>query len=147
MAAILRALIVIAIGALIITIGDALWQSCQSGSWKLLDQASSTSCVESWLNRYQTLLAGLAALLAAWITVNAIRHQTETTRVDEAERALNQYAAALLEVMQKYEAVPVALSHETRQDAERLFQALNDATDAPTIRTAMIDSVVGGITQ
>ena len=100
--------------------------------------------MEFWLNRYQALLAGLAALLAAWITVNAIRHQTETARVDEAERALNEYAVAILEVMQKYEAVPVALSHETRQDAERRFQALNEATDAPTIRTAMIDSVIGG---
>jgi hypothetical protein len=145
MAAVLRALVFIAIGALLITVGDALWQSCQSGSWKLLvGQASSSSCLEFWLNRYQALLTGLAALLAAWITVNAIRHQTETTRVEEAERALNQYAVALLEVMQKYEAVPVALSHETRQDAERRFQALNDATDAPTIRTAMIDSVIGG---
>jgi hypothetical protein len=144
MVAILRALVLIAIGALIIIGGGALWQSCQSGSWKLLSQASSTSCLEFWLNRYQTLLAGLAALLAAWITVNAIRDQTKTARVDEAERALNQYAAALLEVMQKYEAVPVALSHETRQDAERRFQALNDATDAPTIRTALIDSVIGG---
>jgi hypothetical protein len=145
MSAVLRALGFIAIGALVIAVGDALWQSCQSGSWKLLvGQASSASCVEFWLNRYQTLLTGLAALLAAWITINAIRHQTETARVDDAERALNQYAVALLEVMQKYEAVPVALSHETRQDAERRFQALNDATDAPTIRTAMIDSVVGG---
>ena len=68
----------------------------------------------------------------------------ETARVDEAERALNEYAVAILEVMQKYEAVPVALSHETRQDAERRFQALNEATDTPTIRTAMIDSVIGG---
>jgi hypothetical protein len=145
MAAILRGLVVIAIGVLVITLGDALWQSCQSGSWKqLVGQASSSSCVEFWLNRYQTLLAGLAALLAAWITINAIRHQTETARVDEAERALNEYAVAILEVMQKYEAVPVALSHETRQDAERRFQALNEATDAPTIRTAMIDSVIGG---
>ena len=74
MAAILRGLVVIAIGVLVITMGDALWQSCQSGSWKqLVGQASSSSCVEFWLNRYQTLLAGLAALLAAWITVNAIR--------------------------------------------------------------------------
>ena len=144
MAAILRALVLIAIGVLIIVGGDALWQSCQSGSWKLLSQTSSNSCIEFWLNRYQTLLAGLAALLAAWITVNAIRHQTASARVDEAERALNQYAIAILEVMQKYEAVPVALSHETRQDAERLFQALSDATDAPTIRTAMIDSIIGG---
>ena len=90
MAAVLRALVFIAIGALVITVGDALWQSCQSGSWKLLvGQASSSSCLEFWLNRYQALLTGLAALLAAWITVNAIRHQTETTRVEEAERALN----------------------------------------------------------
>src|SRR4249919_3861931 len=100
MAAVLRALVFIAIGALVITVGDALWQSCQSGSWKLLvGQASSSSCPEFWLNRYQALLTGLAELLAAWITVNAIRHQTETTRVEEAERALNQYAVALLEVM------------------------------------------------
>ena len=66
MGAILRALGFIAIGALVITVGDALWQSCQSGSWKLVvGQASSSSCVEFWLNRYQTLLTGLAALLAA----------------------------------------------------------------------------------
>ena len=68
MAAVLRALVFIAIGALVITVGDALWQSCQSGSWKqLVGQATSSSCVEFWLNRHQTLLAGLAALLAAWI--------------------------------------------------------------------------------
>ena len=145
MAAVLRALVFIATGVLVITAGDALWQSCQTGSWKqLVGQGSSSSCIEFWLNRYQTLLAGLAALFAAWITVNAIRMQTQTARVDEAERALNQYAIAILEVMQKYEAVPVALTHETRQDAEKLFQALNDATDAPTMRTAMIDSIIGG---
>ena len=106
-------------------------ESCQYGSWKLVGQATSSSCVEFWLNRYQTLLTGLAALLAAWVTVTAIRHQSQTARVDGAERALNEYAVAILEVMQKYEAVPVALSHETRQDAERRFQALKDATDAP----------------
>ena len=44
MAAILRGLVVIAIGVLVITVGDALWQSCQSGSWKqLVGQASSSS--------------------------------------------------------------------------------------------------------
>ena|SRR6516165_2191280 len=145
MSAVLRALMFIGIGALVITVGDALWQSCQSGSWKsLVVPESSSSCLEFWLNRYQTLLTGLVALVAAWITVNAIRHRTDAARVDEAERALNQYAVALLEVMQKYEAVPVALSHETRQDAERRFQALSDATNAPTIRTAIIDSVIGG---
>src|SRR3974390_312844 len=123
MAAVLRALVFIATGVLVITAGDALWQSCQTGSWKqLVGQGSSSSCIEFWLNRYQTLLAGLVALFAAWITVNAIRMQTETARVDEAERALNQYAIAILEVMQKYEAVPVALTHETRRDAEKLFQ-------------------------
>ena len=122
MAAVLRALVFIAIGALVITVGDALWQSCQSGSWKLLvGQVSSSSCLEFWLTAIKRYSRDSAALLAAWITVNAIRHQTETTRVEEAERALNQYAVALLEVMQKYEAVPVALSHETRQDAERRF--------------------------
>ena len=125
MGAVLRALGFIAIGALVITVGDALWQSCQSGSWKLVvGQATGSSCVEFWLNRYQTLLTGLAALLAAWVTVTAIRHQSQTARVDEAERALNEYAVAILEVMQKYEAVPVALSHETRQDAERRFRLL-----------------------
>ena len=36
MGAVLRALGFIAIGALVITVGDALWQSCQSGSWKLV---------------------------------------------------------------------------------------------------------------
>ena len=83
MGAVLRALGFIAIGVLVITVGDALWQSCQSGSWKLVvGQATSSSCVEFWLNRYQTLLAGLAALLAAWVTVTAIRHQTQTARVD-----------------------------------------------------------------
>jgi hypothetical protein len=145
MAAVLRALVVIGIGALVITAGDALWQSCQTGTWKLLaGQASGSSCIEFWLNRYQAMLTGLTALLAAWITVNAVRQQTEIARVDEAERALNRYAVAILEVMQKYEAVPIALSSEIRQDAEKKFQALNDATDAPTMRTAMIDSVIGG---
>jgi hypothetical protein len=120
MAAVLRALVLIAVGALVITVGDALWQSCQTGSWKLLvEQRPSRSCIEFWLNRYQALLTGLAALLAAWITVRALQKQTEIARVDEAERALNQYAVALLEVMQKYEAVPVALTPEIRQDAEK----------------------------
>src|SRR6476619_6125296 len=108
MAAVIRALVFIATGVLVITVGDALWQSCQAGSWKqLLGQASSSSCVEFWLNRYQTLLAALAALLAAWITVNAIRHQTETARVDEAERALNEYEVASLEVMQNTRPSPL----------------------------------------
>lgn len=145
MAAGLRALAFILLGVLVIAAGDWLWRSCETGSWKLLaGQLSGSSCIEFWLNRYQTLLAALAALLAAWITVKALRQQNETARIDETERALNQYAAAILEVMQKYEAVPVALSNETRQVAERRFQALNEATDAPTIRTALIDSILGG---
>src|SRR4051812_47260685 len=33
------------------------------------------SCVDFWLNRYQTLVSGLIALFAAWLTVRTIRHQ------------------------------------------------------------------------
>lgn len=145
MAPVVRTLALLAIGALIIVVGNALWESCQSGSWKqLVGLPPSSSCIEFWLNRYQTLLAGLAALAAARITVNALRNHMQIARAEEAERALNLYAVALLEVMQKYEAVPIALSQDVRQEAERRYGALEDATDAPTIRTALIDSVIGG---
>jgi hypothetical protein len=60
---------------------------------------------EFWLNRYQTLIAGLIALAGAWWTVRAMQRQTESVRSDAAERALTRYAVALQTVMQKYQAV------------------------------------------
>ena len=53
-----------------------IW-SCDVPTWAKLIEQSGGSCPEFWFNRYQTLVAGTAALIGAWITVRASRQHTE----------------------------------------------------------------------
>src|SRR4051794_32610977 len=76
--------------------------SCSSPSWAKIIDLGSGSCAEFWFNRYQTLIAGFAALGGAWITVAAMRQQAETARADEADRRLTRYAASLGTTYGKY---------------------------------------------
>jgi hypothetical protein len=108
-----------------------------------LEGTGAISWPDYWLSRYQTLLTGIAALVAAWVTIKVMRQQTETARADEAERALTRYAGAISEVMQKHENARPPGQHETLQAAEERLRALNDALDDATLRAATIDSVFG----
>jgi hypothetical protein len=64
---------------------------------------------EYWLNRYQTLLAGVAAIVAAAMTVNAVRTQVEETRaLAELQREREEYPRRL----------PLALSCASRYATE-----------------------------
>lgn len=139
--------VVLAVAVLaVLAIGVAVWlmESCYNANWRtIINQGSGGSCFEFWVNRYQTLLTGLAALIAALITVGAMHRHAETARADEAERALTRYAVAILEVMDKHEEATPARGNETRQDAEKRLQALYAAAADATVRSAMIDSVLG----
>src|SRR5665809_23051 len=82
-----------------------------------LENAGAVSWADYWLNRYQTLMTGVAALLAAGIAVAVTWRQGERARADEAERALNQYAVALLNVMNKHENASPPAADEKFEDA------------------------------
>jgi hypothetical protein len=105
------------------------------------ETTGAVSWLDYWLNRYQTLLTGLAAIATAWVTFRVMRYQIDATRADEADRALASYAVALTDVMDKY--LAAVGEHENRKGAEEALRALKNATDDPTIRTALIDPAFG----
>jgi hypothetical protein len=108
----------------------------------ILSKAADT-CGEFWFNRYQSALAGFAALAGAIITVRAMMGQTDMTRADDVERRLARYAGAILNVMQAY-AFARPLDDEEDLEIGTLQQKrLDVATDAPSIREAMIDGALG----
>jgi hypothetical protein len=128
--------------ALAINVGFPLIWSCASPSWSKLIDAGGGSCVEFWLNRYQTLIAGLAALGGAWITIRTMQRQTETLRSDEADRRLSSYASALLSIMEQHENAKAPAEGESMAEAEANLRRLNDTTDGIG-RQAMLDSIMG----
>jgi hypothetical protein len=105
----------------------------------LIKTTAGGSCPEFWLNRYQTFIAAVVALLGAALTVNTMWRQTEAVRADEAEMRLARYSGALLDVMLRYSNVepsPDDTDNPTFRDFDR-------ATDVQSIREAMIDAVLG----
>lgn len=106
--------------------------------------SNSYSCSEYWLNRYQTLLAGLTAIGGAWMTVAAMNRQTETTRRDAASRRLSEYSAAIFKVMGKFTAVPLREAAGPADPArDQLVRALREATENPTVLEALTDPKLG----
>lgn len=104
----------------------------------------SYSCAEYWLNRYQTLLAGLTAIAGAWMTVTAMNRQSEATRRDAATRRLSEYSAAISMVMRKFQMVPLReAAGPPDEGRERLVRDLHEATINPTIMQGMTDSLLG----
>jgi hypothetical protein len=64
--------------------GDADVLFCSENAAKALHSSETGNCLEFWLNRYQTLIGAIVALIAAVIGFKAIRHQTEqTNRIEE----------------------------------------------------------------
>jgi hypothetical protein len=100
-----------------------------------------SGCAEYWFHRYQTLIAGLVALLAGLVVIHDIRCHTEASRADQAERMLTGLADAIVDIMQKYEAV-FALEPDPSNDRE-LLQKLEAATDRSEIKSGLIDSLMG----
>jgi hypothetical protein len=109
-----------------------------------INSGSAANCAEFWLYRYQTLIAGTAALLGAFITVRAMMRQTEMVRADDADRRLTRYANALINLMQREtEAVSTDKIHED----EAFINNVQLASDNPAIREAMTDGVMGDDTK
>jgi hypothetical protein len=125
-----------------INIGFWLIQSCDAPLWLKLIEAGGGSCAEFWLNRYQTLIGGGAALAGAWITIRAMYRQSETLRSDEADRRLSRYAAALLSVMEKHENAKPIPDGEPTAEGEAYLRDLNATTDGDA-RQAMTDGIMG----
>jgi hypothetical protein len=75
--------------------------------------ASAGGCMEFWLSRYQTLLAGTVALIGALITVRAMKRQTEAAPTESLE-----------------------------EDAA-FIKNVNVASEDTAIREAMIDGAMG----
>jgi hypothetical protein len=105
-----------------------------------INSGSAANCAEFWLNRYQTLIAGTAALLGALITVKTMMRQTEMGRADDADRRLARYAGAIINLMQRE---TEAVSTESDEEDAALMRAVNIASDDPAIREAMIDGAMG----
>jgi hypothetical protein len=83
------------IGALLLTAllsTGLLLDACQA---TVVDKVVSPfECIEFWLNRYQTLVAGIAAFVGAWLTVRTVRNQIEQAERIEGERARRESDAA-----------------------------------------------------
>jgi hypothetical protein len=138
-------LLVALVGLLSIIAAIWLSEACDHPSLKtLINETSAGSCFEFWLYRYQTLVTGVAALLAAWLTVWAMQRQTRQARADQADKVLADYTVALGTIIQRYQAVTPVGSHETMQQAERRLRDLDLAAEDPRIQAGMIDSILGG---
>jgi hypothetical protein len=105
-----------------------------------LANASAGGCMEFWLNRYQTLLAGTAALIGAMITVRAMMRQTEMGRADDADRRLARYAGAILNLMERH---TEAESTDSLEQDAAFIKNVNVASEDTAIREAMIDGAMG----
>jgi hypothetical protein len=105
-----------------------------------INAGSAANCAEFWINRYQTLVAGTAALLGALITVRAMMRQTEMGRSDDADRRLARYAGAILNLMQRQ---TEAVSTDDLEHDAALFKSVDVASDDTSIREAMIDGAMG----
>lgn len=117
-----------------------MMSSCGDQPWaKLIDGGS---CAEFWFNRYQTLLGGMAALAAAWMTVRTMHRQAETERADEAERRLTRYASALLDILDVHEKIRPLAPGAALADADVALRELNTAIDGEA-RQATLDNIMG----
>lgn len=111
--------------------------------WAIVAGAFAMPPNAGWIYHYQTLIAGLAALAAALITVRVMRQQIDLARADEADRALTRYASAIMDVMQRQRAATPPDENESLAVAKQRLEALDAATDHPTMRAAMMDNVLG----
>jgi hypothetical protein len=110
---------------------------------ELIRTTAGGSCPKFWINRYQTFVAALIALLGATITVNAMWRQTESMRADQAEMRLARYSAAFLDMMIRYHDLEPMRDNEIGDEAKPRYRVFDNATDAQTIREAMIDAALG----
>jgi hypothetical protein len=99
-------------------------------------------CFEFWLNRYQTLLAGIAALLAASASVFYLRKQIGQTEQHRQDQVLRDRAAART-------VLPLALS-TICEYASRSIQSLNERyagrpAELPPIPMAALDQLVATV--
>ncbi|WP_457488901.1 hypothetical protein [Tardiphaga sp. P5_C10] len=123
-----------------------LVQSCaQPVVLKAMSDGAAASCGEYWLNRYQSLLAGLVAILSAWLTIGGMRHQTEAARGDTAIKSLSEYAAAIGAIMGRFTAVePRSNPNVTNERREIATRALRESIDNPIVQRALTDPIIGG---
>jgi hypothetical protein len=111
---------------------------------KALIDGTAASCGEFWLNRYQSMIAGLVALLGAWLTIRTMRHQTAVSRADDADRRLSRYVAAVKNMMSALQ--DVDQPHPDNSDFDRCFKTLEayeKVADDASISEAMADGILG----
>jgi hypothetical protein len=105
-------------------------------------QTLTAGCAEYWLHRYQTLVAGLLALFAALLVVREARRHLEVSRADQAERMLTALADAIVDIMQKHQAVWAI--EPSQFDAHELLQRLEAATNRAEVKSGLVESLMGG---
>jgi len=72
------------------------------------DLSANSNCIEFWVNRYQTLIAGLSAVLVGALTISATRQQIMLARElsdkeeAEAERAFRSILIPRMEILAEF---------------------------------------------
>src|SRR5262245_10942544 len=125
----------------VLVIAIALGAAASLLVWAIVAGAFTVPSEGGLIYHYQTLIAGAAALAAALMTVRVMRQQIDVARADEADRALRQYASALMDVMERHELATPADEGETLAEAKQRLEALIAATDH--LRSAMMDNLLG----
>lgn len=107
---------------------------------------SGMARIEFLLNRYQTLIAGIFAIIAARMTVATIREQIkvqrqqiETQQRDAADQRLTQYAVILRQFYDAWQAVRSA--HSEYRDRAR--ETLTGFRARELLFAAMVDPLMG----
>jgi len=100
---------------------------------------SGMARIEFLLNRYQTLLTGIFAIIAAWMIVRAMRQQIQTQQRDTADLRLTEYAVAISQCHLAWQAFRGAVP-DLRMQA---FEALRQHYASATILAATVDPIMG----
>lgn len=97
------------------------------------DMGSSFWCVEGWLNRYQALLAGILATVAAYFTILNLREQIKQSReVEDDRRSRNEIAARSL--------LPIALDALSSYCSDCVSELISLHTPTATIPSIHVPS-------
>jgi hypothetical protein len=97
-------------------------------------------CTEYWFNRYQTLMAAIAALSAAGIAVAWDRRRLDRERADAADRQLGKYASKLIDVAFLHANITLM---ETAEQKQAAWGQLAETIDSEQFRQALIDPLMG----
>ena len=105
---------------------------------------AAAGCAEFWLNRYQTLIAAILAIAGAWLTIQAMRRQTDAQRGDAADQRLSRYATTFNKMMIALDQVEEANMHKS---ASEMLRPFDEASDHPILSEALTDGIFGTDTE